>query len=152
MAETLWSDSQKRAWDYVRSAANEGLRQTESLSAYRAGGGAIRTQLWGELWHRYNEGAETWGKIGLLKTSDTVPESYFTSTDINYRNKYTMQFQVNIRAPDGSIIHDMYRNVGSNRRLTLSEWIQAIEETVVEDMSEPGVNVIEVKSMEFYTT
>jgi hypothetical protein len=152
MPDTLWTNSQKNAWDYVRSATNEGLRQTEALEAYRSGGGAIRTSSWGELWHRYNEGAETWGKISLLKTSDTVPESYFTETDINYRSKYTMQFQANIRTEDGTIVHDIYRNVGSNRRLTLKEWLDAISETVKEDLSSPGVDVIEVKAMDFYTT
>jgi hypothetical protein len=151
MGDTLWSDSQKQAWDYVRSGSNFGISQTQSLREYRAGGGSIRTQLWGELWHRYNEGADTWDKLIYLKGGDTVPESFYTETDIKYRNKYTMQFQANIRSPDGSITHDIYRNVGSDRRLTLEEWQEAIDETLTEDISDPSIQVIEVISMEFYT-
>ena len=150
MTESLWTESQKRAWGYVESGVNRGMKQVEALSEYRAGGGKIRTQAWGELWHRYTEAGSEWGKLYQLKSADTIPESMFEKVNIGYQEKYVMTFSVDIKTEFGEIKHNIHRQVESSHRLTLSQWVEAAKEAMYEDPSEPTTNVTGVRNMEFF--
>ncbi len=150
MTESLWTPSQKQAWSYIESGMNRGLTQTEALREYRVGGGKIRTQSWGELWHRASEGQEEWGKLYQLKSSDVVPESMYTKVDIAFQEKYVMTFQIDIRTDYDEIKHNIIRQVESSHRLTVEQWISAAKEAMYDDPSDPTSSVIGVRELEFF--
>jgi hypothetical protein len=124
---------------------------TGALSEYRAGGGTIRTTDWLELWHRYGVAAQTWDTLYQYKPGDTVPESLFAQVDINYSSKYVMTYTTTIRDEFGNLVHDVQRQVESDRRLTLGEWTDAAKQNLYEDMSMPAQQVGEVTQVEFFT-
>lgn len=124
---------------------------TGALSDYRAGGGAIRTADWLELWHRYSDAAQTWDTLYQYKPGDVVPESLFAQVDVNYQSKYVMTYTTTVRDEFGNLIHDVQRQVESDRRLTLQEWTDAATENLFEDMSIPTQEVYQVTNVEFFT-
>jgi hypothetical protein len=146
----LWTPAQRQAWEYVKSAQGEDMSQTAALNEYRAGGGAIRTSDWGEIWHRYDEGAAQWDKLYQFGSQDTVPESLFNVVDINYAQRYTMTFRASVRDEEGNIIHDVYRQVESDRRLTLSEWQDAAGQALLDDPSVYTSEVLTLEDIEFW--
>lgn len=150
MGNDFFTPSQRTAWEYVESAAREGLSQTEALREYRAAGGAIRTSSWGELWHRQEEGAGVWGTLYLYKDKDTLPVSMYEEVGINYKGKYALNVKMNVRLEDGSILHDVYRTLSSDQRLTLGEWKDAINDTMSEDPSVFTTEVLQITEMEFF--
>ena len=146
----FWTNSQRQAWDYVKKAENGGMGQTEALRQYRAGGGAIRTSSWGELWQRYNTGSDAWDRLSQFKSSDTVPSSLFTQVGINYAERYTMTFTATVRGVSGDLIHNVHRQVSSDRQLTVSQWQSAAGETMIEDPSILTEEVVSVTDVNFY--
>lgn len=150
MSEELWTGSQRKAWGYVVNSFDEGLSQTEALKQYRNGGGSIATSSWGELWGRVNEGSTNWSNLYQYGGSDVVDESMYVQTGINFKENYVMQFTVNIRRPDGSIGHDVNRQVESNNRLTVDQWISSANESMSEDLSDPAVSVTAIKDIKFF--
>ncbi len=147
----LWTSSQRQAWGYVTQAFNEGLNQTQALTAYRAGGGAIRTAYWGELWHRQQEGESNWSTLYQYKRNDVIPESMYEPVGIDYRSQYNVVYKANIRLEDGSILHDQYRTIRSNVRLTMGEIQDAINETLRAYAGDYGVENVQVSDMKFYS-
>ncbi len=150
MPESLWTESQKRAWGFVESGVNRGMTQEQALQEYRSGGGKIRTQSWGELWHRYGEAGEQWSNLYQLKGTDVVPESMFEKVNIGYQEKYVMTFSVDIKTIGGEIKHGINRQVESSKRLTVSQWIEAAKEAMYEDPSDPTGSVTGVRNLEFF--
>ena len=146
----LWTKSQRQAWGFVQSAYDEGLSTTDSLSAYRAGGGKIRTSDWVTLWHREDEGSKAWDTLYQYGTGDTVPESMFERVDVNYKNKYTVSFSADVRREDGTIIHNMYRQVSSDERHTVGEYLDAIQESLSDDPSVFIEESIRITDIRFY--
>ena len=146
----LWTNAQRQAWDYVKAGQGQDLGQTAALREYRAGGGEIRTADWGELWHRYDEGAAQWDRLYQFGSSDTVPASLFNVVDINYAQRYTMTFKATIRDPDGQIVHDVYRQVESDTRLTVAQWQDAAAQTLLDDPSQYSEAVLEIGEIEFF--
>lgn len=146
----LWTRSQREAWSYVKGAANSGLRQVEALREYREGGGSIRTSSWGELWDRYQSGAAEWDRLYQFNNEDTIPRSMFSEVNIQYADRYTMTFKTTVRNIDGEITHDIYRQVSSDRLLTMGQWQQAAVETMYDDPSVPTMEVLEIGEVEFY--
>jgi hypothetical protein len=146
----LWTDAQRQAWDYVKSAHGEDLSQTAALNEYRAGGGAIRTTDWGEIWHRYDEGASQWDRLYQFKSNDVVPESLFNVVDINYSQRYTMTFRASVRDEEGNIIRDVYRQVESDTRQTIGEWQSAAAQALLEDPSVYATEVLTIEDIEFF--
>ncbi len=146
----LWTSSQRQAWDYVKAAEGSGLNQSEALREYRAGGGAIRTSDWGMLWHRYDEGAAQWDRLYQFRSNDTVPESLFNPVNINYAEKYVMTFKATVRDENGNLVHDVYRQVESNERLTLAQWQSAATEALLEDPSQFSTGVVDLAELEFW--
>jgi hypothetical protein len=146
----LWTDAQRRAWDYVKAGENSGLAQTEALAMYRSGGGKIRTADWGELWHRYDEGVAQWDRLYQFKSSDTVPAGLFTEVGINYAERYTMTFTSSVRDEFGNIVHNVQRQVSSNRLLTLGEWQSEAAQLLYDDPSQGVAEVNEITDVQFY--
>lgn len=145
-----WTPSQKQAWDYVVNANSRGLKQTEALTAYRAGGGSIRTSDFSEIWHRYGDASEAWSTIYQYKTTDTIPESTYLDTTVNYSDKYTVVFKANVRDEQGTIIHDVFRQASFSNRPTLGEINSAMNNMMLDDPSIPVQEVYQVTSIEFY--
>jgi hypothetical protein len=133
----------------VKSAISEGLRQTEALLAYREGGGAIRTSLWGDLWKRYQSGVETWDAFYTLKGSDSIPESFFVETDINYKNTYNYAYRVEGIDIDGNIRSSKYGTITSNRRLTVTQLSNAITEDMESGITDIPLEVRYIREIEF---
>jgi hypothetical protein len=147
----FWTDSQRNAWAWVTSGEAQGMTQTQALRAYREAGGHIRTQDWGELWHRKEEASATWETLRYYKPEDTIPESMYQEVGLNYRDKYNIVFRANIRMEDGSILHGEYRTIRSNVRLTLGEIKQAIEDSLRAYAGDYGIDVFSVSDLQFYT-
>ena len=147
----LWSGSQREAWGYIQSAYDQGLRQTEALKAYRSGGGAIRSSSWSELWHRYDEGGQSWDTLYQYKTSDVIPESMYEPVGLNFRSKYNITYKTNIKMDDGTILHDQYRTIRSNYRLSLGEIYEEIQETLGAYANDYGLSYTTVTDIKFYT-
>lgn len=147
----LWTSSQREAWGYIQLGYDQGMRQTEALKAYRAGGGAIRTASWSELWHRYDEGSNTWNTLYQYGMNDVIPESMYEPVGVDYRSKYNIVFKSNIRMDDGSILHDQYRTIRSNYRMSLSEIYGEIEDTLSVYAGEYGVSYTSVSDIKFYS-
>ena len=150
-ANNLWTNAQRQAWDYVKAGEGSGMTLTGALSDYRAGGGAIRTADWLELWHRYGDAAQTWDTLYQYKPGDVVPESLFAQVDVNYQSKYVMTYTTTVRDEFGNLVHDVQRQVESDRRLTLQEWTDAARQNLFEDMSIPTQEVYQVTNVEFFT-
>jgi hypothetical protein len=148
-AGDYWSDSQRRAWQYVLSAQDQGLGEVAALTEYRSGGGAIRTTSWVELWHRADQASSTWDNLYTLGGSDTVPESMFAETGINYKQKYIATFTFSMLGADGKTITTEYRTVESNTRLTLDEWKEGLGEAAFDYATGGYGNVREISSIEF---
>ena len=148
--QDLWTPSQHKAWDYVKAGQGADLTQSAALNAYRAGGGSIRTSDWGQLWHRYDEGVAQWDRLYQFGSSDVIPESLFNMVDINYAQRYTMTFKATIRDPDGQIVHDVYRQVESDTRLTVAQWQDAAAQTLLDDPSQYSEAVLEIGEIEFF--
>lgn len=146
----LWTNAQRFAWDYVKSGFDNDYTQSGALKEFRAGGGKIRTSDWGELWHRYDEAAASWERLYQFGQNDVVPESLFAEVNINYQQKYIMTFKADIRTPKGSIVHDIYRQVESDRKMTLGEWQQAALELIIEDPTSQGTEILEMRDVEFF--
>lgn len=146
----LWTPAQRQAWDYVKSGQGEDMTQTGALQAYRAGGGHIRTQDWGTLWHRYDEGVAQWDRLYQFKAGDVVPESLFTVVDINYAQRYTMTFKASIRDESGNIVHSVYRQVESDRLMTMAQWQASAAETLLEDPSQYSTELISLEDVQFF--
>ena len=132
-------------------AYDDGFKSTASLYAYRAGGGHIRTTDWIEIWHRRDEGSQAWGNLMAYKNSDTIPESMYQRVGIDYRSKYNVVFGGNVRMEDGSILHNQYRTIRSNVRLTLGEIKADINETLTTYAGEYGIENISITSLQFYS-
>jgi hypothetical protein len=147
----LWTNSQRKAWEYVKAGESAGLSQTGALSEYRAGGGAIRTADWLELWHRYGEAAQTWDTLYQYKPGDTLPESMYSKVDVNYTSKYVMTYSTTVRDEEGNLIHDVQRQVESDRRLTLQEWTDAAVTNLLLDPSKNLTEVYDIQEVEFFT-
>jgi hypothetical protein len=62
-----------------------------------------------------------------------------------------MTYTTTIRDEFGNLVHDVQRQVESDRRLTLAEWTDAAEQNLYEDMSMPAQEVGEVTQVEFFT-
>ncbi len=148
--DDFWSPSQRQAWQYVTSAYDQGMTQTEALRQYRQGGGAIRTQSWGELWHRYDTGSDGWGSIYQYGSTDVLPASVFTQVGIRYRERYTMQFTATVRDEMGNVVHSVYRQVSSDRLLTVGEWQRGAAESLLEDISQGVSEVIAIEDVAFF--
>jgi hypothetical protein len=146
----LWTDAQRQAWDYVKAGQGQDLTQTAALTAYREGGGSIRTADWGELWHRYDEGAAQWDRLYQFKANDVVPSSLFNVVDINYAQRYTMTFKATIRDEQGNIVHNVYRQVESDTRQTLAQWQSQAGEALLSDPSQYAMEVIDLSDIEFF--
>lgn len=144
-----WSDSQRQAWQYVLSAQEGGLSTTEALAEYRAGGGAIRTSSWVELWHRADQAAEQWSKLYTIGQNDTVSESMFAETGLNYKQKYIATFTFSMLGADGETISTEYRTVESDKKLTLQEWYSALNEAAYDYMNEGYGTVREISNIEW---
>lgn len=147
----FWSGSQREAWGYVQSFVEQGYNQSQALKAYREGGGAIRTQLWGDLWHRFNEGQDQWGSLYQYKTSDTLSESLFTPTDVNYRNKYNVTYRADITDSEGNVTYGKWFTVSSNRRVTLGELNDAMKEIAIEYPGYEEGKATNIRSIHFYS-
>lgn len=148
--ETLWTNAQRQAWDYVKSAHGEDLNQTNALSSYRAGGGAIRTSDWGEIWHRYDEGVAQWDRLYQFKNNDLIPESLFNVVDINYSQRYVMTFKATVRDEAGNIVHNVYRQVEADQKQTLGEWQAQANDALLNDPSVYTSAVIDISNVEFW--
>jgi len=148
--ENLWTDAQRQAWDYVKSAHGEDLGQTSALASYRAGGGSIRTSDWGEIWHRYDEGAAQWDRLYQFKNTDIIPESLFNVVDINYSQRYVMTFKATVRDEAGNIVHDVYRQVEADQKQTLAEWQSQANQALLDDPSVYTSAVLDIGEVEFW--
>jgi hypothetical protein len=138
------------AWEYVNAAQRYGLRSSEALDAYKAGGGEIRRQWWFDLWHKAESASEEWGKIRYLSPSDTVPESMHDRVDINFSRKYVLNFSASATNAEGQRVPELYRYVESDRRLTWGEWQNAITQTLQSDPSFRGIVKYMLRDLKFY--
>lgn len=145
-----WSDSQRQAWQYVISAEEKGLGEVAALTEYRAGGGHIRTTSWVELWHRAESSASQWDTLYKLKPGDTVPESMYAETGMNYKQKYIATFAFSMLGADGKTITTEYRTLESANRLSLQEWKDGLAEAAYDYEHEGYGSVREISSIEFY--
>lgn len=146
----LWTGAQRFAWEFVKAAYNDDYNMSAALREFRSGGGHIRTGDWSELWHRYTDAAATWERLYQFGDQDVVPESMHAIVNINYQQPYVMTFKADIRTPDGKILHDVNRQVESDRRMTMAEWQQGALELIMEDPSTPGTQILEMREVEFY--
>lgn len=147
----LWTSSQRQAWGYVSSAYEQGMTQTTALKAYREAGGSIRTQYWGELWNRWSEGKDTWSRIIAFQPEDTIPESMYVQTDLNYRSPYNVTVKSNIRQEDGSILLDQYRTLRYDHKPTLGEILTDTEYMLHAYAGDYGIEHVRITDMQFFS-
>jgi len=89
-----WTSSMAQAWEYIVSAAKQGLGVTESLDEYRGGGGAIRTQDWSTLFHR-TEGLTEASQTTLRMPADMyLPQRLYTETQYDWAQEYIAQVRI----------------------------------------------------------
>jgi len=146
-----WSQSQRMAWQYVKTALDAGLSQSEGLRQYRAGGGEVRTAWWNQLYHQASTAAEAWTEISYLGPTDAIPERLFEPVNINFMRDYVMSFSITGRTASGESTGEFYRYVQSNRRLTWQEWLAAVDQSVRSDPTKPDVVSYEIRDLAFFT-
>ena len=89
-----WTKSQKMAAGFSWSAASKGLSQAAGLAEYRAGGGAIRTADWNELF-RSSFAIVGWREdIATVPLHWQIPERMFETQDIDWTSKYNFIAEV----------------------------------------------------------
>lgn len=123
-----WSQSERMAWGYVRAGVDADLTATGALREYRSGGGAIRTQDWYDLWNKAEAAGDAWDKVSYLSPTDSVPESMFEPTDIQFEQRYVVNVNITGNTLQGETVTEMYRYIESDERLTWGEWLQKVDE------------------------
>ncbi len=150
MPRSEWTESQRAAWSFVEYGHSENMNQTEALREYRAGGGSIRTQDWGQLWNIYGEGYDQWSSVIGLYGDDLIPAEAFTQVDINFRDRYTYRFKATYKDEYGQIQSGVYRQFSSDRRLSVTQVNQNAAEAYYGDPSKPADEIIELGEFEFF--
>lgn len=144
-----WTKSQQQAWQYVVSGVQNGMGEVAALTEYRGGGGAIRTTSWVELWHRAQNDISQWDTLYKLKPNDTVPESMYAETGLNFQQKYVATFSFSMLGADGQTITKEYRTIESDKRLTLQEWKDGLGEAAYDYENGGYGTVREISGIEF---
>lgn len=121
-------DSVRRAWDYILSALEQGLRPTEALRQYREGGGKIRTQDWYRAYHTVDEYSDTWDLLSRYRDFEQLPEDFFAPAPRYYRKQYVVVVDVGLRYTSTRVYERTYRNIEFNYRPSISEINIALDE------------------------
>lgn len=117
-----WTQSQKRAFSYIRKGVSEKLSATGALKQYRSGGGQIGNELWYGLYK------ETFNQEGWKDTVQDIPRTYMVTekmhqeTDWDFREEYIMQMQVTGYSEEIGQRITKWVTVESDKLLTKQEW------------------------------
>jgi len=126
MALFDFTESQIRAWDYTRSAIEQGLSQRQALSTYREAGGHIGNQQFNLLWRRLAEYRESWDKIKYFSDRDILPENLWGTAPRAFEKKYVAEVKFVARVSATGERELFYRYVESNRRLSKQNILEAL--------------------------
>jgi len=113
-------------WQYALRAVNEELSGAAGLAAFRAGGGAIRTQDWYQLTRWANtaydkaEAAEDfWRAIDL-------PEDVYAATPFQLREEYKMTAEVRFWNTTTKKYERHWYSVADNESKSRELWMSAL--------------------------
>jgi len=123
-----FTNAQVNAWDWIRSAVDEGRTATDGLSAYRAAGNAIRSQDWYRAYSAVRDYGDTWSQVNTFTQNETLPERYWMEAPRNFANKYVAEVRISFRNIDNGEYRRGFRYIESNQRMSKSEIDNAVAE------------------------
>lgn len=123
-----FTDAQVRAWDYIRSAIDEGLGVTNAYNQYREGGGAIRRQDFFREYNVIKDYSNQWQNLSTFTKNETIPERFYLAAPRNFEERYVVEVQMDIRSVDSGSLSRTYRYIESDHRMSQREIENAINE------------------------
>ena len=126
------------AFGFARRAAAEGLTQSAALTAYRAGGGAIRTELWGDVFKTAFQAEGYREDIGTVPLQWAIPEHLFTVADIDWTSKFNFVAELEYYNTATKQWESKWIQAGSDVLLTRGEWREEALRRMVEEEASPA--------------
>lgn len=123
-----FTKAQELAWDWIRSAVEQGLRPTEALSMYRAEGGAIQRQAWFREYASVTSYSQQWEQISTFGAKETIPERMWGEAPRSFAQKYVAEVEISIRETESGALTRTFRYIESNYRMSKSEIDSAVNE------------------------
>ena len=146
----MFTEAQKRAWDYMRSAVETGLKASEALYQYREGGGAIRTQDWYRAYNTYKEYGDVWERISRYSPTETIPDDFWQPAPRNFQRNYVVEVEIAKRNTFTGELERTFRYIESDYRISQSEIQDAIEELGVSYIEEERWTAEYIYGYKFY--
>lgn len=146
----LWPKSVNEAWSFVLRAAQEGLRPSEALRQYRAGGGTIRNEYWYDAYNRAEEVAEIGSKIQDMPYEYSVNPQLATDSPFNWRQEWIMQIEVWGTDPQTQEQYKRWITVESDEPLTKYEYLDYAQESIDKTPGSLPFEVGEASDWVFY--
>ncbi len=123
-----FTDAQTRAWDYVRSAVDEGIKATQAYNDYHASGGVIRRQDFFREYNVIKDYGTQWQQLETFTKNETIPERFYLEAPRNFEQKYVAEVQLAKRNVDTKELERTYRYIESDHRLSQQELENSINE------------------------
>lgn len=126
----IWNTPLRRAWQWIVSGVERGLTATAALREYREAGQRIANQTW---YDNYRTAFEQLGQresIREIPRTYTIPESMFTESGFDWREKYVMQMEVQGTIPETGQRYSKWVTVESDELLTKAEWQHYAQEAI----------------------
>lgn len=125
---SLWQQgSVRRAEQWIDSSISQGYSATAGLTAYRAQGGAIRTQSWYDAFNEKRETVYRSGAIQDLPTEFTIPSRLWTPTSMDYTEPYVFKAKVEVFDSLGRSLGEYGITLESDDRyMSVGEWMKEL--------------------------
>jgi oligoribonuclease NrnB/cAMP/cGMP phosphodiesterase (DHH superfamily) len=123
---STFTDAQVQAWDWIRSAVDSGETATDALAAYRAEGGAIRSQDWYRAFSSVKTYGDTWDTINTFTSTETIPERFWLDAPRNFANTYVTEVELSFRNIETNELQRAFRYIESDYRMSKSEIDNAV--------------------------
>jgi len=147
-----FTPSQVEAWDYIRSAVEQGLNASQSLTQYREGGGAIRTQDWYRAYNAYSSYGETWDEVRYFGADDQYPERMWLEAPRQFANPYVAEVEFQRRISSTGELETTYRYIESDYRMSENEILDGLDELGQDYTEDEQWTVEYVKGYNLYKT
>ncbi len=123
-----FTDAQTRAWDFVRSAVDEGIKVTEAYNQYHDAGGSIRRQDFFREYNVIKDYGTQWQQLDTFNKTDTVPEKFYLEAPRNFEQKYVVEVHFDFRNTETNELERGYRYIESDHRLSQQEIENSVNE------------------------
>ena len=143
-AEPRWSPAMHTSWQYALRAVNDELSGAAGLRAFRAGGGAIRTQDWYQLTRWANDAYDRAEVAEDFWRGMPLPEGVYTPTTWELREEYKMTAEVRYFNTATQRYERHWYSVADNNTTSREQWMASLDQKLKrygEYMDEKSITV-----------